>query len=67
VHTGTSGPQAASAAADAAAAGADLTAHMVVALAGRASYVPGSALADVPDPGAMAVSVWLRAIAAALE
>lgn len=31
--------------------------------AGRASYVPDELLADVPDPGAEAVALWLGAVA----
>lgn len=43
-------------AASAARKGADITAKMTVARAGRAAYVPSSALADTPDPGAEAVA-----------
>lgn len=38
----------------------------MLARAGRASYVPEAVLKEVPDPGALAVSVWLQAIATAL-
>jgi dihydroxyacetone kinase len=58
----TSGVIAAAAAAAAAAAGAEATKGMT-ALAGRASYVPAGALAGHADPGAVAVSVWLQAVA----
>jgi dihydroxyacetone kinase len=45
---------------DAAQAGAEATRGMP-ALAGRSSYVPAAVLAATPDPGAMAVAIWLRA------
>ncbi|CAD7699261.1 unnamed protein product [Ostreobium quekettii] len=47
--------------ADAARAGADATTTMK-ALAGRSSYVPEDVLQSVPDPGAQAVAIWLKAI-----
>lgn len=56
---------AARAAAAAAAAGADATKGMA-AQAGRASYTRGAALADA-DPGAVAASLWMDAVAATLE
>jgi len=46
--------------ADAATAGAEATKTMQ-ASAGRASYVPYEKMKDVPDPGAMAVAIWLAA------
>lgn len=65
-RTGQSGAAAAAAAAAAAQAGAEDTKGMS-ALAGRASYVPAETLAGIPDPGAVAVAVWLRALANALQ
>ncbi len=50
------------AAADAAEAGAASTAGMTAARAGRSAYVPGEHL-RVPDPGAEAVSIMVRAAA----
>eukprot|EP00742_Colponemidia_sp_Colp-10_P009103 GILJ01009902.1.p1 GENE.GILJ01009902.1~~GILJ01009902.1.p1 ORF type:complete len:595 (-),score=79.44 GILJ01009902.1:258-1928(-) len=41
--------------------GADSTRHMP-ALAGRASYLSEEVLQDVPDPGAKACAIWLRAV-----
>jgi dihydroxyacetone kinase len=61
VSAGNSGAEAARAAAAAAVAGAEATKGMA-ASAGRASYTRGAALADA-DPGAVAVSIWLQAIA----
>jgi dihydroxyacetone kinase len=52
------------AAADAAAKGAEATKTMVAG-AGRATYVPAESLDQVPDPGAMAVAMWLEAVAKA--
>ena len=46
--------------AEAATAGAEATKTMK-ASAGRASYVPYEKMKDVPDPGAMAVAIWLTA------
>ncbi len=37
------------------------------ASAGRSSYVPEEVLRDVPDPGAQAVCVWLKAILSTLQ
>ena len=37
------------------------------ASAGRSSYVPEEVLRDVPDPGAQAVCVWLKAILSAMQ
>jgi len=51
------------AAAAAASAGADSTANMEVALAGRSNYLGEDQLRGTPDPGAKAVSIILRAIA----
>ena len=48
-------------AAQAAEAGAEATRKMDAG-AGRSSYIPKSELADVPDPGAKVVSIWLGAI-----
>lgn len=55
------------AAAEAAAKGAERTASMLAARAGRASYVPSEALRGVPDPGAVAMARVLRAVADAAE
>jgi dihydroxyacetone kinase len=55
------------AAAEAAAKGAERTASMLSARAGRASYVPSEALRGVPDPGAVAIARALRALADAAE
>jgi dihydroxyacetone kinase len=49
-------------AAAAAKRGADRTATMTIARAGRASYVPGTALRGVVDPGAAAVAAVLAAL-----
>jgi dihydroxyacetone kinase len=49
----------------AAEAGADSTARLTEARAGRAAYVPGDSLIGVQDPGAAAVAIALSAIAAA--
>jgi dihydroxyacetone kinase len=35
----------------------------MMAMAGRASYVPADVVAGHPDPGAVAVSAWLGAVA----
>jgi triose/dihydroxyacetone kinase / FAD-AMP lyase (cyclizing) len=56
---------AAARAAMAASEGALQTAFMA-ATAGRASYVPLEVLRNNPDPGAVAVSVWMQGIADAL-
>jgi ATP-dependent dihydroxyacetone kinase len=50
-------------AANAARAGADATARMSSARAGRSSYVPASHLEGVPDPGAEAVALLLEGLA----
>ncbi len=50
-------------AARAARTGADRTATMIKARAGRSSYVREDALRGVPDPGAVAVAVVLEALA----
>lgn len=50
-------------AAKAARAGADSTARMRSARAGRSSYVPASHLEGVPDPGAEAVALLLEGLA----
>lgn len=55
-----------SAAADAAAKGAEGT-KSLKASAGRSSYVPDKALQDTADPGASAVVIWLQAAASALR
>jgi dihydroxyacetone kinase len=52
------------AAADAAQAGAEATAQMFPAL-GRASYL-GERAVGVPDGGAVAVAIWMRALADSL-
>ena len=51
-------------AAKAARAGADATARMQSARAGRSSYVSSSYLEGVPDPGAEAVALLLEGLAA---
>jgi dihydroxyacetone kinase len=51
------------AAASAAEAGAEATKQMAKAGAGRSSYLPSEVLRNVPDPGAMAVACWMRALA----
>jgi ATP-dependent dihydroxyacetone kinase len=56
-------PEGVAAAAAAARTGADATAKMVRAGAGRSSYVPESALAGTIDPGAEAVARALAALA----
>ena len=43
--------------------GADATAHMTRAKAGRSSYVPEAALHGIPDPGAVAMASVFEAIA----
>ena len=48
-------------AAAAAKAGAEGTKGMTAG-AGRSSYIPGEEIQGIPDPGAMAVSIWLDAI-----
>ena len=53
------------AAARAARAGADATAQMVSARAGRSSYLAASALKGVADPGAVAIAAVFEAIARA--
>jgi len=50
-------------AAKAARAGADATARMPSARAGRSTYVPASHLKGVPDPGAEAVALLLEGLA----
>lgn len=57
---------AAHAAANAAQEGAEATRSMSAA-AGRASYVSEESLADNPDPGAMAVAIWLEAVSEELQ
>ncbi|MBV1836784.1 dihydroxyacetone kinase subunit DhaK [Acetobacter estunensis] len=47
--------------------GADATRSMGEARAGRASYVPGERLADVPDPGAEAIARMLEAMARSIS
>ncbi len=63
---GLSATAAAARASDAANGGAQATADMA-ATAGRASYVPLEVLKSTPDPGAVAVSVWLGAVTKALQ
>ena len=55
------------AAATAARRGADHTATMQNARAGRSSYVPGAALHGIPDPGAVALASVFEALAALRE
>lgn len=61
-----SATEAAAVAAMAAEKGAEETKTMR-ALAGRSSYVPEAVLQGVPDPGAVGVARWLRAIAETLQ
>ena len=56
---------AAIAAAQAAHRGAESTKGMAAA-AGRSSYVPQTVLADNADPGAVAVAIWIEAVATVL-
>lgn len=63
---GKTGVEVARAAAGGAAEGAEATKTMSAA-AGRSSYVPEDILRNVPDPGAVAVSKWMKGIAEALE
>jgi len=65
VQEGAGGAAAARAAATAAQIGADATKGMA-AEAGRASYTRGTALLEA-DPGAVAVAVWMEAVAKTLE
>ena len=58
-------PRGLDAAAKAARAGADATARMKSARAGRSSHVSSSHLAGIPDPGAEAVATMLEGIAGA--
>jgi dihydroxyacetone kinase len=61
---------AAAAAAEAMAAAAEKGAEetkSMHALAGRSSYVPDAVLQGVPDPGAVGVARWMRAIAETLK
>ncbi|KAK7314696.1 hypothetical protein VNO77_33223 [Canavalia gladiata] len=51
---------------EAALTGAESTIHMQ-AQAGRSTYVSAEILSSVPDPGAMAVAAWYRAVALALN
>lgn len=64
LNTNSTPADALNAAADAAEAGADATARMSPRR-GRSSYL-GDRVLGHPDPGAVAVAVWLRAVAAAL-
>ena len=56
-------PQGLAAAAEAARAGADATARMAKARAGRSTYVTAAHLDGVPDPGAEAVALLLEGLA----
>lgn len=56
-------PQGLDEAASAARAGADATARMMTARAGRSSYVPASHLEGIPDPGSEAVALLLEGLA----
>tara|TARA_B100001105_G_C22274426_1_gene392472 strand:+ start:181 stop:669 length:489 start_codon:yes stop_codon:yes gene_type:complete len=56
-------PQGLDEAANAARGGADATARMMTARAGRSSYVPASHLEGIPDPGAEAVALLLEGLA----
>jgi DAK2 domain len=58
--------QVAKALSSAAQQGAEATKNMA-GRAGRSGYVNVSNLKGIPDPGAYAVSVWMRAIAKQLE
>jgi dihydroxyacetone kinase len=53
------------AAADAARAGAEHTANLGRAAAGRAAYLPEDSLVGVPDPGAVAIAAMFEAVAEA--
>ena len=64
--TGEDACAAANAAAGAARGGAEATQSMSAA-AGRASYVSEESLANISDPGAMAVAFWLEAVSEALQ
>ena len=66
LRAGAGSGEALQAAAEAAQQGAEATRGMTAA-AGRSSYVPEAVLADVPDPGARAVALWLGAVAKALS
>ncbi len=50
-------------AAAAAETGADATRHLTKAGAGRSAYLSAQVLEGTPDPGAVAVALWLRALA----
>ena len=65
-HAGSDVVGAVSAAAEAAAEGAEKTKHMKAA-AGHSSYIPEEALKDTADPGASAVSLWLQAVVKSLQ
>ena len=64
--TGDATGTAARKAAEVAEEGADSTCSMSAG-AGRSSYVPESQLKDIPDPGAKAVSLWIRAVSNAID
>ena len=64
--TGCSVEEALQRAAAAAIEGAEHTAELSAG-AGRASYVPGTQYAGLPDPGALGVATWLRAAAGAAK
>ena len=64
--TGRSSAQRLAEAATAAEQGADATRHMQSARAGRSAYLGADTLKGTPDPGAMAVAFWLRALASSL-
>eukprot|EP00195_Chlamydomonas_chlamydogama_P006031 CAMPEP_0202906546 /NCGR_PEP_ID=MMETSP1392-20130828/39357_1 /ASSEMBLY_ACC=CAM_ASM_000868 /TAXON_ID=225041 /ORGANISM="Chlamydomonas chlamydogama, Strain SAG 11-48b" /LENGTH=587 /DNA_ID=CAMNT_0049595115 /DNA_START=17 /DNA_END=1780 /DNA_ORIENTATION=+ len=66
VERGEGAAAVAAAAAAAAQAGAEETKSMAAA-AGRASYVPEEVLQANPDPGAVAVATWLKAVADSLS
>ncbi|KAL2630291.1 hypothetical protein R1flu_014977 [Riccia fluitans] len=66
LDTGTGPVRAFLAAADAAEKGAEATKGMA-AMAGRSNYITSDVLATVPDPGALAAAVWIRAAATAVS
>ena len=66
VQIGRSGKGAAQLASEAASKGAESTKHMQAG-AGRSSYIPDSEIHGIPDPGAMAVAIWMQGISDALS
>lgn len=60
LSAGKSAAEAAQLASEAASEGANRTKTMTAG-AGRSSYVPETELAGIPDPGAVAVAIWMQA------